>query len=55
MQWKIGDRARSGTRCPIAGYWSVVGLPRSSTLLALGDTIPHYDGRKTDWVLTSLN
>jgi len=55
MQWSIGCRTRSGARCPVAGYWSVAGRPKSSILLALGETVPLYDGRKADWILTSLN
>lgn len=55
MKWKIGDRTRSGVRCPRAGYWAIAGQSRSSALFALGETMPLNNGAETDWVLTLLN
>lgn len=55
MQWKIGDRIRSGARCPLAGYWSIAGRSGSSIRFAIGETMPLHDGKKADWILTCLN
>ena len=43
--------ATSGERCPAGGEWEIVGSVTTTTVLAKGDLMPEYYGRKILWML----
>lgn len=43
--------ATSGESCPAGGEWEILGTVTTTTVLAKGDLMPEYYGRKVVWML----
>ncbi len=52
MKSPIGTTASTGSKCPESGIWKVVGLVSTTAPIALGNTMPPYNGKAVTWKLT---
>ena len=51
MRSPIGTTARTGQNCPESGVWQVVGRPTTTAPIAVGNTMPPYNGQAVTWKL----
>jgi hypothetical protein len=51
MKKPIGITASTGEKCPESGVWQVVGYPTTTAPIALGNTMPPYNGKGVTWKL----
>ena len=45
---------KTGQKCPVSGVWKVVGFPTTTAPIAIGNTMPPYNGKAVTWQLIRL-
>ena len=51
MRKPLGTTASTGQKCPESGVWQVVGRPTTTAPIAIGNTMPPYNGQAVTWKL----
>ena len=51
MKKPLNTVARTGEKCPESGIWKVVGTPSTTAPIAVGNTMPPYNGQAVTWFL----